>query len=122
MNGRKKVREIRQEGTNCDILEPEEGIPELFVDGSVGIAMSAGVVKVDLFVSAGSVEEDGVQIDQRLLKYRLAMPMVAWVEFCANSMASMRSQKEELLQVIDEGRAKVAHALGEPQDKPNGND
>lgn len=122
MSGRKKVGQIRQEGANFDILEPEEGVPELYVDGSVGIAMSAGVVKLDLFVTAGSVEKDGAQIDQRLLKYRLVMPIVAWVEFCANSMVSMRSQKNELLQIIDEGRVKIAHALGEPQDEPNGNE
>jgi hypothetical protein len=120
MSGRKKVGQTRQEGANFDVLEPEEGVPELFVDGNVGTALSAGVVKVDFFVITGSVEEDGTQIEQRLLKHRLVMSTVAWIEFCANSMAIMRSQKDELLQLIDEGRAKIAHALGETQEKPDG--
>lgn len=115
MSGPKKVREIRQEGANIDVWEPEDGVSEIYVDGSMGISYSAGVVKVDFYITTGAAEENGVQIEQRLLKHHLVVPTAAWIEICTKWMAGMQSQKDTLLQLIDESRASIADALGEPQ-------
>lgn len=113
MSGPKKVRENRKEGANFDMLEPEEGIPEVYLDGIASTSLSVGMSKIDFYTVTGFVEKDGAQIEQRLSRYRVVMPAAAWIEFCANFTASMRSQKEEVLQGIDEAKARIENALGE---------
>lgn len=120
MSGPKKVRENRKEGADFDVLEPEEGISEVYVDGIASTSLAVGMSKIDFYTVTGFVEKDGAQIEQRLLKYRVVMPAAAWIGSCANFVASMRSQKEEVLQGIDEAKARIESALGESKNTDGG--
>lgn len=113
MSGPKKVRENRKKGANFDVLEPEEGIPEVYVDGVIGTNLGLGMSKIDFYTVTDFVEKDGAQIEQRLLKYRVVMPAAAWIQTCANFIAAMRLQKDEVLQGIDEVKARIESALDE---------
>lgn len=116
MSSPKKVRENRKEGANFDVSEPEDGVLEVYVDGVASTSLAIGMSKIDFYTVTGFVEKDGAQIEQRLVKYRVVMPAAAWIQSCANFVASMRLQKEGVLQGIDEAKAKIESALGEPQE------
>ena len=120
MSGPRKVRENRNEGANFDVLEPEGGIPEVYVDGVAATSLAVGMAKIDFSTVTGFTEKDGAQIEQRLLKYRIVMPAANWIQSCANFLERLRSQKEGVLQGIDEAKAKIESALGESKTTDGG--
>lgn len=96
MTEKSLVRSERGPEGNYDLLEPEAGVPEIYVDGFVGISFSVSTIKLDLYSSTGIEHIEGKQIDRRELKLRLVMPTGNFLELCKKSLQTMPSNKESI--------------------------
>ena len=67
MAGPRKVASTREPGRAFDILEPEAGVPDVYVDEFAGIIFSSSVAKVGLYLSATPVQENDVTVERQLV-------------------------------------------------------
>ena len=96
MTEKSLIRSERGPDSNFDLLEPAAGVPEIYIDGFVGITFSVSTVKIDLYTSTGLKQTEGKQIDQRELKLRLVVPTGNFLELCKKSLQTMPNNKESI--------------------------
>jgi hypothetical protein len=65
-----------------DIFEGEN-VLNLYSDGSARLMIGPEASKVEFARSSGAIEKEGLQVDQREVFLRLAMPTSALIELCA---------------------------------------
>lgn len=90
------IRSERGPDGNYDVVEPKAGVPEIYVDGFVGITFSVSTVKIDLYSSTGAEIAEDKLIDQRELKLRLVVPTISFLELCQKTLQTMPNNKESI--------------------------
>ena len=120
MTKRLVIHSERGPDLEYDVLEAEDGTPEIYVDGFTGLTLSISTVKLDLYSLTGLATENDKKIEQRLLKLRLVLPTVNFLDLCKKSLESMRGSEEEINKSIanygDQIRKHMMTATAEPTD------
>ena len=120
MAKRSVIQSERGPDLDYDVLEAEEGTPEIYVDGFTGLTLSVSTVRLDLYSVIGFTTEDDKRIEQRLLKLRLILPTVNFLDLCKKSLESMRGNEEAITKSIeslgDQFRKHMMTATAEPSD------
>ena len=120
MAKRSVIQSERGPDSDYDVLEAEEGTPEIYVDGFSGLTFSVSTVRLDLYSVIGFTTEDDKKIEKRLLKVRLVLPTVNFLELCKKSLESMRGNEEAISKSIeslgDQFRKHMMTATAEPSD------
>lgn len=120
MAKRSVIQSERGPDLEYDVLEAEEGTPEIYVDGFTGLTFSVSTVRLDLYSVIGFTTEDDKKIEQRLLKLRLVLPTVNFLDLCKKSLESMRGNKEAISKSLesygDQLRQHIMTAAAEPSD------
>jgi hypothetical protein len=108
MAGPRKVASTREPGRAFDILEPEAGVSDVYVDGFAGMTFSSSVTKVGLYLSVTPVQDNDVTVEQRIINIRLTMPTVNFVEMCISALKSMNANRTLIEQALAEQNSKIA--------------
>ncbi len=120
MTKRSVIQSERGPDLEYDVLEAEDGTPEIYVDGFTGLTFSVSTVRLDLYSVIGFTTEDDKRIEQRLLKLRLVLPTVNFLDLCKKSLVSMRGNEEAISKSIesygDQLRQHLMIAAAEPSD------
>jgi hypothetical protein len=106
------VRSSREPNYTFDLFEPEEGIEELYVDGSVGMRFSPSNVKVDFYSLLDVRQENGTNVEERLVRIRLILPMDSWLEICENTLSAIRRDTGVISGALDQYTDKVMRIVG----------
>ena len=111
MAGPRKVASTREPGRAFDILEPEAGVSDVYVDGFAGMTFSSSVTKVGLYLSVTPVQDNDVTVEQQIINIQLTMPTVNFVEMCISALKSMNANRTLIEQALAEQNSKIASWL-----------
>lgn len=113
MAERRVVGKERAPAANYDILESEAGPDEVYVDGYVGQAITPSVIKTGFYSVIGVENEDDVLVEQRLVKIRVVMPTVNFMEMCANTLRTLATRGADVEGMLDQHRSQISKILSE---------
>ena len=106
--GLRLVRSERLQHRSYDLLESEDGAPDIYVDGFGGQALSNAVSRIELFVIRDPKMEGDTLVEQRIIKHRLIMPTAVYVEMCAKTLGTFRKNEELIDNMAKDFREKVS--------------
>jgi len=93
------VHRERQPNNNFDIFEPVGGVPTEFADGFGQVLMAPAVSKISLYTTEDvSADETGAQVETRRVSRKLVVPTRTLVEFCMQTLSSLKANKALLEQ------------------------